>query len=82
MNFTVPLDSKTSALFYFCHIHRYHIQSLLVFFISGMVGMMKVDNPVENANQLTQHFNVSQYYSDQSQFDEQCGTSEVKEILS
>ena len=49
-----------------------------------MSGMIKVKDP-ENGffvpNQLVQSFDLSQYYAEQSQFDEVCGTSEVKVFL-
>lgn len=64
---TIPVESKTQNLFYFCHIH------------SGMAGMMRVTDPVENANQLVQQFKPENYYTQQSAFDAACGTSEVSE---
>ena len=49
-----------------------------------MSGMIKVKDPESGffvPNQLVQSFEPSQYYAEQSQFDEVCGTSEVKVFL-
>jgi len=62
---TVPLESKTKEFFYFCHIH------------SGMSGMIRVTDPVENANILVQKFEPLTYYAQPNKYDSVCGTSEV-----
>jgi hypothetical protein len=62
---TVPGNSYTKEFFYFCHIH------------SGMSGMIKVTDPVENANILMQKFEPTTYYTQADKFDSVCGTSEV-----
>ena len=49
-----------------------------------MSGMIKVKDPESVffvSNQLVQSFDPSQYYAEQSHFDEVCGTSEVKVFL-
>lgn len=68
VKFTVPLDSKTGELFYFCHIH------------SGMSGMIRVVDSLdykEDKNELVQKFNPDIYYSQHTDFDQTCGTSGV-----
>jgi len=62
---TIPEDSKTESLFYFCHIHK------------GMSGLMQVEDPIEDHNILVQDFKSSQYYEQASEFDVLCGTSRV-----
>ena len=49
-----------------------------------MSGMIRVKDPESGffvPNQLVQSFDPSHYYAEQSQFDEVCGTSEVKVSL-
>eukprot|EP00092_Neocalanus_flemingeri_P008162 GFUD01008802.1.p1 GENE.GFUD01008802.1~~GFUD01008802.1.p1 ORF type:complete len:391 (-),score=82.88 GFUD01008802.1:147-1319(-) len=65
---TVPLESKTKEFFYFCHIH------------SGMSGLIRVTDPLENANGLAQKFDPKKYYKQADKFDANCGTSEVSEF--
>lgn len=67
VRFTIPLDSKTEKMFYFCHIH------------SGMSGMVHVvDSNIDLVkNKLVQKFNNESYYNQHTDFDSICGTSEV-----
>ena len=60
---TIPNESKTKQIFYFCHLH------------SGMSGPMQVDEPHPNANQLLHPFDPQTYYPATSMFDQRCGTS-------
>jgi len=65
VNFTVPVNSKTETLFYFCHIH------------SGMSGMINITDPAQDSNPIVQKFDPMAYYKEQEEFDEVCGTSQV-----
>jgi len=60
---TIPEDSKSESLFYFCHIHK------------GMSGLIKVTDPMENHNTLVQEFDPNQYYERAQEIDVLCGTS-------
>jgi len=62
---TIPLDSKTETLFYYCRIH------------GGMNGMIKISNPVENYNRPVTLFDPDTYYTQATEFDNVCGTSGV-----
>lgn len=65
---SVPIESRTQTLFYFCHIH------------SGMSGPMRVEDPVSSANSLVQPWQPDTYYTgQQQQFDIDCGTSQVSQ---
>jgi len=68
VRFTVPLESASETLFYFCHIHK------------GMSGMIRVTDPVENKNELVQPFYPNKYYTQHSEFDTICGTSQVSKF--
>jgi len=62
----IPLASKTSSLFYFCHIHK------------GMSGEIEVrGESVEGGNKLEQGFR--DYYIKTTKFDRECGTSGVQQ---
>ena len=65
MKSTVPLDSKSKEMFYFCQVH------------AGMSGMIRVINPVENANSLVKPFDPGTYDIQSDKFDSVCGTPEV-----
>jgi len=68
LKLTVPQESKTKELFYFCHIH------------SGMSGLIRVIDPAENSNNLVQNFDHQQYYMKSDKFDGKCGTSDVSKF--
>jgi len=65
---TIPEDSKSEILFYYCYIH------------SGMTGMIKVANPLPNSNKLVQNFVPQEYYKEHEEFDAICGTSGVADF--
>ena len=60
---TIPEDSLTKELFYFCHIHK------------GMSGLIAVSDPAPDANELAIPFDPETYYVPKDAFDEACGTS-------
>merc|ERR1711907_202433 len=59
---TIPEDSKTAELYYFCHIH------------SGMSGLMVVEDPVQDANKLVTTLSADYYGTPPEAFDVECGT--------
>ena len=70
---TIPVDSKTEFVFYFCHLHY------------GMSGIMQfVQAPGSEAdpdlNTLQVPFTPASYYITQSEFDAQCGTAGINEF--
>lgn len=69
---TIPADSKSETLFYFCHIHP------------GMSGLMNVtDAPSEGVmlNQLQQPFDLNEYHVPLDPADVLCGTAETAPYL-
>merc|ERR1712176_51118 len=59
---TIPEDSLTQEFYYFCHIH------------SGMSGLMVVEDPAPDANQLVTPLSADYYGAPPMEFDVECGT--------
>jgi len=62
---TIPTDSKTAEFYYFCHIHP------------GMSGIILVSDPDPAANEVLNVDLSDGYYTVNSGFDEECGTTGV-----
>ena len=69
---TIPPNSKSETLFYFCHIHPH------------MSGLMNVTDPPTmgvTLNELQQPFDLNTYHMPVDPADEACGTAATTEYL-